>query len=54
MEFGEIIRSVKSNKFLKYGVDIGENFRLSKFPKFWFKGKVIYYKAFLLVTGGGK
>ena len=54
VEFGKIVRSVKSNKFLRYRVDIGGNFRLNGFLKFWFRVRVIHYKAFLLVTGGGK
>ena len=54
MEFSGIIKSVKSSGFLRCGVDIGRNFRLSRFPKFWFKGKVIHYRAFLLAIGGGK
>ena len=54
MEFSGIIRSVESSRFLKCKVDIGGNFRLSGFPKFWFRVRVIYYKTFLLVIGGGK
>ena len=45
---------MESSGFLKYRVDIGGNLRLSKFPKFWFRVKAVYYKAFLLTTGGGK
>ena len=54
MEFNGIVRSVESSGFLKYKVDISRNLRLSEFLKFWFRVKVIYYKAFLLATGGGK
>ena len=54
MEFGGIVRSVESSGFLKYGVDIGRNLRLSRFLKFWFRVKVVYYRAFLLVIGGSK
>ena len=54
MEFSGIVRLVKSNRFLKCRVDISRNFRLSRFPKFQFRVKVVYYKAFLLTTGGGK
>ena len=57
MEFSGIIRSVESSKFLKYGVDINGNLRLidlSRFLKFWFKVRVVSYRIFLLVTGGGK
>ena len=48
---------MKSSGFLKYRVDISRNLRLmdlSKFFKFWFRVKVIYYKVFLLIIGGGK
>ena len=35
-------------------VDISRNFRLSGFPKFQFKVRAVYYKAFLPVIGGSK
>ena len=57
VEFGKIIKSVESSKFLRYKVDISRNLRrinLSRFPKFQFRVKVVYSKAFLLTTGGGK
>ena len=54
VEFSEIVRSVKSSGFLRCRVDIGGNLRLSKFPKFQFRVRVVYYKAFLLATGGSK
>ena len=54
VEFGEIIRLVESSGFLKYKVDIGGNLKLSGFSKFQFRVRVVYYKAFLLVTGGSK
>ena len=54
MEFGGIVKSVKSSGFLRYGVDIGRNLKLSRFFKFQFRVKVVYYRAFLLVIGGGK
>ena len=57
VKFSGIIRSVESSKFLKYKVDISRNLRLmdlSRFPKFQFGVRVVFYKAFLLVTGGGK
>ena len=54
VKFSGIIRSVESSRFLKYKVDIGGNFRLSGFPKFWFRVRVVYYKTFLLIIGGGK
>jgi hypothetical protein len=34
VEFGGIVRSVKSSGFLRCGVDIGGNLRLSGFLKF--------------------
>ena len=43
-----------SSRFLRYRVDIDRNFKLSKFSKFQFRVKVVYYKAFLLTIGGGK
>ena len=54
VEFSGIVRLVKSSGFLRCGVDIGRNLRLSGFFKFWFKVRVIYYKVFLLVMGGSK
>ena len=54
IKFSRIVRLVESNKFLKYRVDISGNLRLSGFFKFWFRVKVVHYKAFLLTIGGGK
>ena len=54
VEFSRIIKSMEFNRFLKYRVDIGENLRLSRFLKFWFRVRAVYYKAFLLVIEGGK
>ena len=54
VKFSGIIRSVKSSGFLKYKVDIGGNLKLSKFSKFQFRVKVVYYRAFLLTIGGSK
>ena len=54
VEFSGIVRSVESSGFLRYRVDIGRNLRLSKFFKFWFRVRVVYYKAFLFITGGSK
>ena len=34
VEFSGIVRSVEFSKFLRYGVDINRNFRLSGFLKF--------------------
>ena len=54
VEFGGIVRLVESSRFLRCGVDFNRNLRLSRFLKFWFRVRVIHYKAFLLATGGGK
>ena len=54
VEFSGIVKSVKSSKFLKYRVDISRNLRLSRFFKFQFRVKVVYYKAFLLIIRCGK
>ena len=54
VEFSGIIRLVEFSKFLKYKVDISRNLKLSIFLKFWFRVKVVYYKAFLLIMGSGK
>ena len=57
VEFSGIIRSVESSKFLRYRVDINRNLRLmdfSGFFKFQFRVKAVFYKAFLLTTGGSK
>ena len=59
---------MESGRFLRYRVDIGRNLRLvdlggnlrlvdlSRFPRFYFRFgfKAVHYKAFLLITGGGK
>ena len=54
VEFGRIIRSVEFSGFLRYRVDIGGNLRLSGFPKFQFRVRVVHYKTFLLIIGGSK
>ena len=59
VEFGRILRLVKSGRFLRYRVDISRNLRLvnlSRFPRFYFifRFRAVYYKAFLLIIGGGK
>ena len=43
---------VESSGFLRYRVDIGRN--LSRFLRFRFRVRVVYYKVFLFITGGGK
>ena len=57
MEFGGIPRLVKSNRFLRCGVDISKNLRLidfSGFPRFKFRVKMVRYKIFLHAIRGGK
>ena len=54
MEFSGIVRLVEFSRFLRYKMDIGGNLRLGRFFKFWFRVKVVYYKAFLLTMGGSK
>ena len=68
MEFSRILGLVESSGFLRYRVDIGRNLRLvdlsgnlrlvdlSRFPRFYFRFRfrAVYYKAFLLIIGGGK
>ena len=59
VEFGGILRLVESGGFLRYRVGISENLRLvdlSGFLRFYFRFRfrAVYYKAFLLITGGGK
>jgi hypothetical protein len=57
VEFGRILRLVESGRFLRYRIDISRNLRLvdlSGFPRFQFRVRVVYYKAFLLITGGSK
>ena len=54
VEFGGIIKSVKSSRFLRCRVDISGNLRLNRFLKFWFRVKVVYYRAFLFAIRGGK
>ena len=57
VKFSRIIRLVKFSKFLRYRVDINRNLRridLSKFPKFQFRVRVIYYRVFLFIIRSGK
>jgi len=59
VEFGRILRLVESSRFLRCGVDISRNLRLvdlSRFPRFYFRFRfrAVYYKVFLLITGGSK
>ena len=59
MEFGGILRLVESSRFLRYRVDMSRKLRLvalSRSPRFYFRFRfrAVYYKAFLLITGGGK
>ena len=68
VEFSRILGLVESGGFLRCRVDISRNLRLvdlgrnlrlvdlSKFPRFYFRFRfrAVYYKAFLLITGGGR
>ena len=59
MEFSRILKLVESGGFLRYRVGISRNLRLvdlGGFPRFYFRFRfrAVYYKAFLLITGGGK
>jgi hypothetical protein len=57
VEFSGVPRLMESNKFLRHRVDISRNLRLidfSKFLKFWFRVRAVYYKTFLLATRGSK
>ena len=59
MEFSRILRLVESSRFLRCKVDISRNLRLidlGRFSRFYFRFRfrVVRYKAFLLITGGGK
>ena len=54
VKFGGIVRLIESSGFFRCGVDISGNLRLNGFFKFWFGVRVIYYRVFLLTTGGGK
>ena len=59
IKFDGISKLVKSNKFLRHRVDINGNLKLidfSRFLRFYFgfRFRAVYYKAFLLIIGGGK
>ena len=57
IEFSRIPRLVESSRFLRRGIDISRNLRLvglSKFPRFYFRVRVVGYKTLLLIVGGGK
>ena len=59
MEFNRIFRLVESGRFLRYRVDISRNLRLVdlyRFPRFRFRFRfrIVYYKAFVFIIGGGK
>ena len=57
VKFSEVPRLVESSKFLRHRVDISRNLRLinlNKFPRFQFRVKVVYYRAFLLIIRGSK
>ena len=52
MDVGGIHKLVKSSEFFGYRVDINRN--LSRFLKFQFGVRVVYYKVFLLIIRGSK
>ena len=57
VKFSGIIRSVESGGFLRCRVDINRNLRLidlSGFLKFWFRVRVVSYRAFLFTIRGSK
>ena len=59
VEFSGILGLVESSGFLRCRVDISRNLRLvdlGRFPRFYFRFRfrAVYYKVFLLITGGGK
>jgi hypothetical protein len=57
VEFSRILRLVESSGFLRCRVNISRNLRLvnlSGFPRFQFRVRAVYYKTFLLITGGGE
>ena len=57
VEFGKISKLVELSGFFRCGVDINRNLRLidfSKFPKFQFRVRVVYYRAFLLIIRGSE
>jgi hypothetical protein len=48
---------VKSSEFLRCGVDTNRNLRLIDllgFPRFQFRVRVVYYRAFLFIIKGSK
>ena len=57
MEFSRILKLVEFSRFLRYRVEISRNLRLvdlSRFSRFQFRVRAVYYKTFLLITGGSK
>ena len=59
MEFSKILRLVESSRILRCRADISRNLRLvdlGRFLRFYFRFRfrVVYYKVFLLIIGGGK
>ena len=57
VKFSGIIRLVESSGFLRCKIDISRNLRLidlSRFLKFQLRVRVVYYKVFLFIMGGGK
>ena len=57
IEFSGIPKLVKSSGFLRRRVDISRNLRLidfSRFFRFQFGVRIVYYRTFLLITRGSK
>ena len=57
VEFSRILRLVKSSGFSRYKVDVSRNLRLvnpNRFPRFWFRVRVMSCGVLLLIIGGGK
>ena len=57
VKFSKILKLVEFGKFLRRKVDNSGNLRLmdfGKFPRFQFRVKMVYYKAFLLIIRGSK
>ena len=57
VKFSRISRLVEFSKFFRHKVDISKNLRLidpSRFPKFLFRVKVIYYRVSPYIMEGNK
>ena len=57
MEFSGILKLVEFSGFFRHRVDNSGNLMLidfSKFPRFQFRVRVVYYRAFLFTIRGSK